>query len=79
MAVARQNREPEFDLAPAPEAYGIWNISGQTNLKIFGQNLKTTVQVNNLFNQEYRDYMNRFRYFSHELGKNVLLKLNYEF
>ena len=79
LAVARQNREPEFDLAPAPEAYGIWNISGQTNLKIFGQNLKTTVQVNNLFNQEYRDYMNRFRYFSHELGKNVLLKLNYEF
>lgn len=79
MAVAKQTREPDFDLAPAPPAYMLWNLGAQTSFKMGKDKLNVGLQVTNLFNEAYKDYMNRFRYFSHELGRNVMVKLNYEF
>jgi iron complex outermembrane receptor protein len=79
LAVARQNREPEFDLAPAPPGYQLWNIGAQTSIKMGKNKLNVGLYANNVFNEVYKDYMNRFRYFTHELGRNVLLKFNYEF
>ena len=41
--------------------------------------MKTPVSLGasvfNLFNVRYRDYMNRFRYFSDEVGTNVVIRL----
>jgi iron complex outermembrane receptor protein len=79
LAVAKQTREPDFDLAPAPPAYMLWNLGIQTSFKMGEDKLNIGLQVTNLFNETYKDYMNRFRYFSHELGRNIFLKLNYEF
>lgn len=79
LAVAKQHREPDFDLAPAPPAYMLWNLGFQTSFKMGNDKLNFGFQVTNLFDKAYKDYMNRFRYFSHELGRNVLIKLNYEF
>jgi iron complex outermembrane receptor protein len=79
LAVAKQNREPDFDLAPAPPAYLLWNLGIQTGFKLGQNKLNFGFQATNLFDKAYKDYMNRFRYFSHELGRNVLIKLNYEF
>ncbi|MFN3801962.1 TonB-dependent receptor [Belliella pelovolcani] len=79
LLVARQNREPDFDFAPAPDAYNLWNIGFQNNIKVGENNLNIGLHVNNLFDTEFKDYMNRFRYFAHEMGRNVILKLNYEF
>ncbi len=30
--------------------------------------------VFNIFNARYRDYQNRFRYFTDEVGRNILLR-----
>ena len=79
LAVAQQTREPDFDLAPAPPAYMLWNLGIQTGIQFGDNKLNIGLQVTNLFNETYKDYMNRFRYFSHELGRNVMVKLNYEF
>jgi iron complex outermembrane receptor protein len=79
LLVAQQNREPDFDFAAAPERYSIWNMGIQTPIKTEKSNLNVGLHVNNLFNTSYKDYMNRFRYFTHELGRNILVKLNYEF
>ncbi len=79
LAVARQNREPEFDLAPAPSGYQLWNMDVQTGFKMGNNKLNIGLYANNVFNEAYKDYMNRFRYFTHQLGRNVLLKFNYEF
>jgi iron complex outermembrane recepter protein len=79
LVVARQNREPEFDLAPAPPGYQLWNLGAQTSIKMGENKLNVGLYANNVFNEVYKDYMNRFRYFSHELGRNILLKFNYEF
>lgn len=79
LLVARQNREPDFDLAPAPPGYQLWNLGVQTGINLGDNKLNLGLYANNVFNTAYRDYMNRFRYFSHEIGRNILFKLNYQF
>lgn len=79
LLVAKQSREPEFDLAPAPPGYQLWNLGAQTSVNLGKNKLNIGLYANNVFNEVYKDYMNRFRYFTHELGRNVLIKLNYEF
>ncbi|GGF45252.1 TonB-dependent receptor [Echinicola rosea] len=80
LTVFKQRREPDFDLAPAPPSYNLWSAS--INRKLFQKeksSLKGSLAVNNIFNTEYKDYMNRFRYFTHEMGRNISLRLKYEF
>jgi iron complex outermembrane receptor protein len=77
--VARQNREPDFDLAPAPPAYALVNLGYQKKFQLAKNQLNVGLQVNNLFNTEFKEYMNRFRFFTADMGRNILLKLNYNF
>ncbi|WP_200977263.1 TonB-dependent receptor [Echinicola sp. 20G] len=80
LSVFKQRREPDFDLAPAPPGYNLWNISyNRTIFSATSSSLKGGLSVNNIFNTEYKNYMNRFRYFSHEMGRNISLRLKYEF
>jgi iron complex outermembrane receptor protein len=79
MLVARQNREPNFDLAPAPPAYALLNLDYQRQFP-FGKNkLNLGIQVQNLLNTSYKEYMNRFRYFTDDIGRNIQFKINYQF
>ncbi|WP_026967455.1 TonB-dependent receptor [Algoriphagus terrigena] len=77
--VARQKREPDFDLAPAPPGYALFNFGYQKKLELGKNNFNIGVQVTNILNTEYKEYMNRFRYFTADMGRNILLKLNYQF
>jgi iron complex outermembrane recepter protein len=77
--VARQKREPVFDLAPAPPAYALINMGYNRKIKLADNQFNIGIQVNNLLNTEYKEYMNRFRYFTADMGRNILLKLNYQF
>jgi iron complex outermembrane receptor protein len=79
LMVAEQTRAPDFDLAPPPSGYFLWNAAFQTSFKISENKLNLGFQIKNIFNTSYKDYMNRFRYFTHDMGRNILLKLNYEF
>jgi len=78
-AVARQKRVPLFDYAPAPQGYNLWNVSINTHLPLGSNSLNAGLSVTNVFDKAYKDYMNRFRYFSHEMGRNITLRLKYEF
>ena len=79
LLVAKQKREPDFDLAPSPPAYALVNLGYRKKLQIAKNQLSVSVQVNNLLNTEYKEYMNRFRYFTDDMGRNILIKLNYQF
>lgn len=70
------NLESEiFDFKDAPEGYFLANLLWEWNRgKIGGQ-----VEVRNVFNTSYRDYLNQMRLFSNDLGRNVILTLNYTF
>jgi iron complex outermembrane receptor protein len=77
--VAKQHREPVFDLAPAPPAYALVNLGYSKKLELFKNTLSVSLQVNNLLNTEFKEYMNRFRYFTADMGRNFQLKFNYQF
>lgn len=79
LLVSRQRREPEFDLAPAPAGYALLNVGYVKKINLAKNELSLSVQVNNLLNTEFKEYMNRFRYFTADMGRNFQLKLNYEF
>ncbi|WP_026954227.1 TonB-dependent receptor [Algoriphagus vanfongensis] len=77
--VARQKREPDFDLAPAPAGYALVNFNYLKQFPIGENKMNVGLQISNLFNTSYKEYMNRFRYFTDDIGRNITLKLNYQF
>jgi iron complex outermembrane receptor protein len=79
LLVAKQKREPDFDLATSPPAYALFNLAYQRGINLKGNKLNLGLQVQNLFNTSYKEYMNRFRYFTDDIGRNILLKINYKF
>lgn len=78
---AKQNRyENGTDFALPPPSYHLFNIMLGTTI-MNKKNHSTGIQLNvdNLLNKEYKDYMDRFRYYAHALGRNVSIKINYTF
>jgi len=79
-AVLRQTRYEEgSDYAPPPPAYHLFSFHGGTRLTLTHRELDITLSATNLFNTQYREYMNRFRYFSHDMGRNVSIRIAYLF
>ncbi|MBO6495424.1 MAG: TonB-dependent receptor [Roseivirga sp.] len=68
-----------FDILEVPDAYLLIDVSAGFEKQISSNTLKVNLSVNNLFNTEYRDYLNRFRYYADEMGRNVTLRLILEF
>lgn len=78
--VAQQRRYIEgSDFAPPPPAYNLVNLGLGTSVKIKNQSLDLDFSLNNITNTLYKDYMNRFRYYAHDLGRNYTLRLAYHF
>lgn len=79
--VFRQNRFNEAEeIAASPEAYQLFHASVQ--MPIISNDLwraKLSVSVHNLFNTKYRDYLNRFRYFTDAQGRNINIHLKINF
>jgi len=86
--VARQKRAPAVtrreengvviftgDFAPPPPAYLLLGAEAGFSCRVAGQPLSVIVTGSNLANVAYRDYLNRFRYYADDLGRNISLKL----
>jgi iron complex outermembrane receptor protein len=74
--VAQQNRvETNSDFVSPPPAYSIWRVDA--GMKI--QKISLGLSVSNAFNLAYREYLNRFRYFTDEMGRNITLRVKYVF
>jgi iron complex outermembrane receptor protein len=67
------------DFAPPPNAYQLWNVNMGTAFKIGKQALGIHLSIMNLTNTVYKDYMNRFRYYANDMGRNIMLRLHYKF
>lgn len=67
------------DYAPAPGAFFLLQASVGTQLKLGRQRLEMSLRADNLGNVAYRNYLNRFRYFANETGRNVTLLLKIPF
>lgn len=74
--VSKQTRVPkETDYSPPPPGYNLVNFDIGSSIKIGSQNLNMILSVRNLFDTKYRDYLNRFRYFTDDIGRNIILRI----
>ena len=63
------------DYLPPPPAYNLLNIEFATTLQIYKKSTTFGLSVLNSLNTQYRDYMNRFRYFNDEVGRSLVLRV----
>ena len=73
------NVSMQSDYIAPPAAYTLFNLEASTTALFRKQRIELVCSVTNLFNVEYRDYMNSFRYFSLDRGRNISLKIKLPF
>ncbi|WP_418638761.1 TonB-dependent receptor [Winogradskyella sp.] len=89
--VLQQNKFPDYnfytfnpilqedvyvDISSTPPAYSLFSFNSSVSFKAFKTGtLKLELNVENLFNTKYNEYLNRQRYFANELGRNINLKI----
>lgn len=81
VGVSRQTLVPQnlIDYLPPPPGYILTNFEYATLLHIGKKHLTFGASIYNAFNIRYRDYMNRFRYFNDEAGRNIVVRIKYPF
>ena len=78
--VFRQNNLlDEQDFTPTPPAYNLIGLKISTNLIFPSYKLRLFTSITNLANVQYRDYLNRLRYFGDENGRSWTIGLNVKF
>ena len=69
-----------LDVSTPPDAYHLLNFNSSIDFKATTNSTLTVgLGITNILNTEYRNYLNRLRYYADDLGRNFLLtlKLNY--
>ncbi|QEK52337.1 TonB-dependent receptor [Pedobacter aquae] len=75
--VAQQTRvNPNAEPLLPPAAYTLFGADFTSNIKFAKQMIGLGLSAQNLFNKSYRDYLNNFRYFNDDLGRNIIVRLN---
>ncbi len=74
-----EDRFVTVDVSTPPSAYHVLNFSTGFDFKLSKTNLNLNFSVDNVLNENYRNYLNRLRYFADDLGRNfkIQLKINY--
>ena len=76
----RQTRtNTNVDYAAAPNAYTLFSCNFSKTFNIKKTKIAAVVGCNNIFNTVYRDYMNSFRYYADDLGRNIHIKIKLTF
>jgi iron complex outermembrane recepter protein len=73
---AEQTRvPPNSDYLPPPPGYLLVNANLGFVLPVGKTPMQFSVTATNLLNTVYRDYMDRFRYFNDEAGRNIIVRV----
>lgn len=68
------------DISTTPPTYSLFGLNTSAVFNVFKQSrLQVEFNIENMFNVEYREHLNRLRYFADDLGRNynLKIKLNY--
>lgn len=69
----QNNLKAGQDFIPAPEAYFLLGGRISIERQIKSARIQIYFQTENLLNARYRDYLNRLRYFTDDLGRNIAM------
>ena len=93
--VGRQNRYPDYnfetyiptigeyvevDISSPPDAFQLVHLYGDMTF-ILNQksNLNLMIGITNLFNTNYREYLNRLRYYADDTGRNITIQIKFNY
>jgi len=71
--------EQNVDFAPPPAQYLLVNFHASCSIRFGHQKIEFGVSVFNLLNESYRDYLDRFRYFTDAMGRNISFRIKVPF
>jgi iron complex outermembrane recepter protein len=75
-----QNRYPiGLDYADPPQAWALLNAEINTTVTLGHFTMDVNAGCYNITNTRYRDYMNRFRYYAGEMGRNYTVRIKIPF
>ncbi|MFM9825294.1 TonB-dependent receptor, partial [Flavobacterium sp.] len=64
------------EISSPPPSYQLLHFYSEAKFKTFKKSITTLVfSVQNIFNTNYRDYLNKQRFFADEMGRNIQIKL----
>ncbi len=69
------NTKMQSDYMLPPDAYTLFNLEAATGIDLPMRRIDLVFSITNLFDIAYRDYMNAFRYFALDRGRNISLKI----
>ena len=68
------------DVSTPPKAYHLINLNSKIDIHSDeNSSINLGFKINNLLNTRYKNYLNRLRYYSHDLGRNFVVSLRYNF
>jgi len=67
------------DFLLPPSTYSLLGLKFSTNIISPKNKLRCYIKADNLLNARFRDYLNRQRYFADDLGRSIVLGLNFKF
>ena len=78
--VMQQKSFPEgIDYADPPAGYSLFDVHLHAEFAVADQPVRMQFGVHNLFNERYRDYLSRFRYFIDNPGRNITFGMSIPF
>lgn len=77
--VATDTSDKNFDFMPPPNGDTLVHLEAGTSIPFDKHTLVFSIAAENIFNEAYRNYMNRLRYFADDIGFNLSIRLAYKF
>ncbi len=77
--VQKQKTTTSTDYLPPPNSYTTIDLFFSGRIETNSSQIKIQLGVNNLLNTKYREYLNRFRYFINNTGRDISLKFLFTF
>ncbi len=72
-----EQKEVPLDINTPPDAYHLLHFSSDYSLDTGTKStLKIGVDIHNILNTTYRNYLNRLRFFADDLGRNITVRLS---
>ena len=69
----------EQDFIAPPAGYNLVGLKVSTNMLTPSYKVRLFVKADNLLNAQYRDYLNRQRYFADDVGISITMGINFKF
>ena len=69
----------EQDYVLPPDAYSLMDFNASSTFQFKKTNLKLGFEIENLLNENYKDYLDRQRYYAFSPGRNIKVKIGFIF